>query len=76
MNLISTLNKALRAKYQGEIEAAKANIEVYIHRPAGIGEHSDIIGAIDEQIGIMASAKEKLEALKEIPYLEETSNKE
>ena len=70
MNFINRIHAALRAKYQGEIEAARANIEVYMYRPVGIGEHGDIIGAIDEQIAAMASAKEKLETLKEFTYLE------
>ena len=32
---------ALRKKYQADIAAAMANIEVYRTNPAGIGEHPD-----------------------------------
>tara|TARA_Y100001963_G_C6781633_1_gene450246 strand:+ start:1501 stop:1725 length:225 start_codon:yes stop_codon:yes gene_type:complete len=70
MNFINLITTALKAKYQGEIEAAKANIEIYMYKSVGIGEHGDIMSAIDEQVSIMASAKEKLDALKEFQYLE------
>ena len=30
---------ALRKKYEAEVAAAKANIDVYINNPVGIGEH-------------------------------------
>ena len=42
--------KALMLKYEAEIEAAKTNIDVYINNPAGIGEHSNIVEAIEEEL--------------------------
>ena len=42
--------KALIIKYEGEIAEAKANIEIYLHNPAGIGEHPDVLDAINSQI--------------------------
>ena len=59
----NTLLQALRAKYNGDILLAKANIEVYLKNPAGIGEHPDITGAIDEQVAKLAEADEKLSTL-------------
>ncbi len=56
--------KALSAKYLGEIAEAKANIGVYINNPAGIGEHPDIVAAVDSQITKLAEAEDKLETLK------------
>tara|TARA_R100001015_G_C4608488_1_gene163703 strand:+ start:527 stop:721 length:195 start_codon:yes stop_codon:yes gene_type:complete len=55
---------ALKAKYQAEMAAAKANIEVYLSNPTGIGEHPDLVEAIDSQIAILAEAEDKLDALK------------
>jgi hypothetical protein len=55
--------EALRAKYEGQIQEARANIEVYLSNPVGIGEHSDIIEAIDCQIEKIAEAAEKKDAL-------------
>ena len=34
--------KALLAHAQGDIEKHKANVEIYLTNPAGIGEHSDL----------------------------------
>ena len=42
------LLEALIKKLEGEIEVAKANIEVYKMNPAGIGEHSDIVETIEK----------------------------
>ena len=54
------IKNALVKKYEGDIAAANANIEVYLKHPTGIGEHSDIIAAVDEQVGLAATAEEKL----------------
>ena len=55
------LRQALIAKYNGDLAEANANITVYLTNPAGIGEHSDIIAAINEQVEKGANAKEKLD---------------
>ena len=55
---------ALRKKYEADIAHAKANIEVYLKHPVGIGEHPDLVAAVDEQIDNMAHAHDKLEVLK------------
>lgn len=57
------LLEALASQYRGEIAVAVANIQVYLAHPVGIGEHSDITGAIDEQIEKLASADEKLSTI-------------
>ena len=58
------LREALIIKYEGEIAQANANIKVYLTNPVGIGEHPDIIAAMDEQIEKMAHAEEKLLCVK------------
>ena len=62
--MAKTLREALIIKYEGEIAEAKANIQVYLANPVGIGEHPDIISAMDTQIEKMAHAEEKLLAVK------------
>ena len=57
---------ALRLKYEAEIEVAKANVRVYLDNPVGIGEHPDLVSAIDSQIELMAAAKDKLKILLDI----------
>jgi hypothetical protein len=61
---IKMFEKALRKRYEAQIETAKANIQVYRENPVGIGEHADIVDAVDEQITKMAEAEEKLEILR------------
>ena len=54
---------ALRKKYEAEIAAAKANIDVYNKNPAGIGEHPDLVQAVDTEMVKLADAEDKLETL-------------
>jgi hypothetical protein len=60
------LINALIKKLEGEIAVAEANISVYLQNPAGIGEHSDIVEAIETEIGKMAEAQDKIEACKKV----------
>ena len=55
--------KALRDEAAGNIEKAKVNIEVYLHNPVGIGEHPDVLAAIQEQLDIIAHEEERIEVL-------------
>ena len=57
--------KALRKRYEADVAAAVANIEVYNENPAGIGEHADIVSAVDCEVVKLADALDKIEALKE-----------
>ena len=54
----TALYEALEAKYAGEIAEAKANVEVYLSNPVGIGEHPDIVGALDSQMERIAEAED------------------
>ena len=47
-----TLLTAMCSGYQGDIDRAKANIEVYLTNPAGIGEHPDIVEAIEGPLSL------------------------
>ena len=58
------LREALILKYEGEIAEATANITVYLKHPVGIGEHPDVISAMDSQIEKLAHAEEKLLCVK------------
>jgi len=65
MELDKQLREALKLRYQGEIASAKANITIYMNNSVGIGEHSDLIGAIDEQLNLLTQAEEKLKAVED-----------
>ena len=40
------------------------NIEIYLKSPVGIGEHPDVLGAIQDQIDLIAKEEERLEVIK------------
>ena len=54
---------ALRSDANGNIAKANANIEVYLENPVGIGEHPDILAAIQDQLDIIAHEEERLEVI-------------
>ena len=57
------LVKAARMHSEGELERAKTNIMVYMAQSVGIGEHSDIVEAIQEELDKMAAASDRIEML-------------
>jgi len=63
MSLKEQLVKAARMHAEGELERAKTNIMVYMNNATGIGEHSDIVEAIQEELDKMAAANDRLEML-------------
>jgi hypothetical protein len=63
MKLKEQLVKAARMHAEGELERAKTNIMVYMNNATGIGEHSDIVEAIQEELDKMAGANDRLEML-------------
>ena len=54
---------ALRKRYEADIATALANIEVYNTNPTGIGDHSNIVSAVDSEVAKLADAADKLNAL-------------
>ena len=57
------LIKAARMHAEGDLERAKTNIMVYMNQSVGIGEHSDIVEAIQEELDKMAAASDRIEML-------------
>ena len=57
--------QALYCKYLGEMEMYRANIDIYLSTPAGIGEHPDVLGAIDEMMEKMAGVRDKIHTLRD-----------
>ena len=66
--------KAMIKKYEADMEAALATVDIYLANSVGIGEHPQHIEEIDKLLSKYCSAKEKLESLirhyddKEIPF--------
>jgi len=56
--------KAARAHAEGQLALHKVNIEVYLTNPAGIGEHPDVMEALQSELDKMAEAHDRLEMIK------------
>ena len=50
----------------GKVKYHQANVRIYLQSPVGIGEHPDILGAIEEELVKAAEYQEKLDQLGEI----------
>tara|TARA_R100001463_G_scaffold28901_3_gene66056 strand:- start:913 stop:1113 length:201 start_codon:yes stop_codon:yes gene_type:complete len=55
--------KALQIDAEGNIEKARLNIEIYLKNPVGIGEHPDVLAAIQDQLDIIAHEQERIDIL-------------
>lgn len=56
--------KALKVDAIGNIEKARLNVEIYLKNPVGIGEHPDVLAAIQDQLDIIAHEEERVEVIK------------
>jgi hypothetical protein len=57
------LLNALMAHAQGEIAMHRANVEVYLTNPVGIGEHPDITQAMQEELDKIARWHDQIEVI-------------
>ena len=62
-DLRNTMIQSLLADAEGTIQKAKANVEVYLHHPVGIGEHPDVLGAIQDQLDVIAEQEERIQVI-------------
>ena len=62
-NLRELTITSLLEQAQGEISKAKANVEIYLHNPVGIGEHPDVLGSIQDQLHVIAKAEERIDVI-------------
>ena len=51
--------------YEGLIAKHQQNVDIYLNQPVGIGEHLDVMAAIDNEISAIAQAHEKIEIINE-----------
>ena len=49
--------------YNGLIAKHQQNVDIYLNQPVGIGEHSDVMSAIETEITAIAQAHEKIEVI-------------
>lgn len=63
MRLRDEILDAMRAHAVGHIEKHRMNVEVYLHNPVGVGEHSEVMEEIEKQLEEMAKYEDQLEML-------------
>ena len=55
--------KALLAHAQGDIAKHKANVEIYLTNPVGIGEHSNVVEAVEEELNMIAKYQDQIDVI-------------
>ena len=60
INLRDDILKNQKTYYNGLIAKHQQNVEIYLNQPVGIGEHSDVMAAIDTEINAIAQAHEQI----------------
>ena len=63
MDIKSLIVKALRKKYEADIEQAKTTVNIYLERPVGIGEHPQHLEEVDKLLSVIVDAEDKMRAL-------------
>ena len=61
--LRETIIKSLLRHAEGHIEKHCANIEVYLTNPVGIGEHSNIVEAIEGELDMIAKYQDQIDII-------------
>lgn len=58
-----TLIRAMLSHAQGHVNKHLANIEVYMQHPVGVGEHSDVMDAIEKELDEVAKYDDHIEMI-------------
>lgn len=56
--------KSLKRHAEGHIEKHCANIEIYLSNPVGIGDHSDVLEAIEKELEMIAKYEDEINILR------------
>lgn len=54
---------ALYAHAEGKINYHTANVEVYLSNPAGIGDHSNVLSAVEQELAEISKYHDQIEVL-------------
>ena len=55
--------KALEMKYEADIEVIQVNLKNYLDNAVAFAEHPNIVQDIDDLVGALATAQEKLNTI-------------
>ena len=73
MSTSQLLQDALELKYLAQIAEAKATLSIYFESSVGIGEHPQHLEEMDKLIAQLTEAEDKLESLKTLKFLDNTT---
>tara|TARA_B100001057_G_C22160716_1_gene685459 strand:- start:147 stop:362 length:216 start_codon:yes stop_codon:yes gene_type:complete len=54
---------ALIAHAHGDIQKHVVNIEVYLNNPVGIGDHSNIVEAIEKELNMISKYQDQIDVI-------------
>ena len=60
------LKQALLSHARGDMEKHLANVKIYLNNPVGIGEHSDVMKSIEEELAQVAYYRDIVNVLKDM----------
>jgi len=55
--------EAIKDHAKGHIKKHTMNVEIYLKNAAGIGEHSDVLEAVEKELKIIAEYDDQLEVI-------------
>ena len=58
--------QALIKKLEGDIEVAKADLNIFLEKQIGVAEHIDYVVTAEKKLEALAHAKDKLSSLKDL----------
>ena len=53
----------LKEHAKGMVQKHRANVEIYLKNPVGVGEHSDVMGAIEMELDNIAKYDDRIEMI-------------
>ena len=54
---------ALEARYEAQVAEAHEVIKIYLENPVGIGEHSNIVEAMEEELNTIAKYQDQIDVI-------------
>ena len=60
------IKQALIKKLEGDVEVAKVDLKIFLEKQIGVAEHIDYVATAEKKLDTLATALDKLEALKTI----------
>ena len=55
--------EAIKEHAKGHIKKHSMNVEIYLKNAAGVGEHPDVLEAVEKELNIIAEYDDQLEML-------------